>query len=70
MAVLSGFPRIPPLRREPAASRVSARAASVFATLTALAGHGRDAAAQIAVFLWMALVVALFGVVAAGFLLA
>jgi hypothetical protein len=32
--------------------------------------HGWDIAAQIAVFVWMAVVVALFGVVAAGFLLA
>ena len=36
----------------------------------ALAAHGWDAAAQLAVFLWMALVVALFGIVAAGFLFA
>ena len=65
MAVLSGFHGVAPLRRGPATIRVSRRVASLFA---ALAAHGWDSAAQIAVFLWMALVVAFFGVVAAGFL--
>jgi hypothetical protein len=47
--------------------RLTRRVALEFATLAA---HGWDAAAQIAVFLWMALVVAFFGVVAVGFFLA
>jgi hypothetical protein len=47
--------------------RFTRRIGNEFAALAAL---GWDAAAQIAVFLWMALVVALFGIVASGFLLA
>jgi hypothetical protein len=42
---------------------------SGFHAVAALAVQGWDTAAQIAVFLWMALVVALFGLIAAGFLL-
>jgi hypothetical protein len=38
--------------------------------LAALAARAFDAAAQLAVFLWMAGVVGFFGIVAAGFLLA
>ena len=67
MAVFSSFHAVAPLPRGSAATRFTRRVAIEFAVLAA---HGWDAAAQIAVFLWLALVVALFGVVAAGFFLA
>ena len=67
MAVLVSFDRVAPASRGSVAIRLSRRVAIEFA---ALAAHGWDSAAQIAVFVWMALVVALFAVIAAGFLLA
>jgi hypothetical protein len=67
MVVLLRFDGLAPFRRRSAAMRLTRRVALEFATLAA---HGWDAAAQIAVFLWMALVVAFFGVVAVGFFLA
>jgi hypothetical protein len=67
MAALVKFDGVAPAPRGSAAIRLSRRVAIEFA---ALAAHGWDTAAQIAVFVWMALVVALFGVIAAGFLLA
>jgi hypothetical protein len=65
MAVFVSFNLFPPVLadRPPFGRRV----AIAFA---ALAAHGWDTAAQIAVFVWMALVVAFLGVVAAGFFLA
>jgi hypothetical protein len=65
MAVFVRFDGIAPTSRGSAAIRASLRD-----RVAALAAHGWDTAAQIAVFVWMALVVALFGVVAAGFFLA
>lgn len=65
MVLLVSFPGVAPTPRGSAAIRWSRRVAGEFA---ALASHGWDTAAQIAVFLWMALVVAFFAVVAAGFL--
>jgi hypothetical protein len=65
MAVLFSFDGIAPTSRGSAAIRASRRE-----RVAALAAGGWDTAAQIAVFVWMALVVAFFGVVAAGFFLA
>jgi hypothetical protein len=67
MAVFVGFPRFAPASRGSAAIRWWRRIASEFA---GRAAHGWDSAAQIALFLWMALVVALFAGVATGFFLA
>jgi hypothetical protein len=67
MVVLVGIGGVAPAPRGSAAIRLTRRVAIEFA---ALAAHGWDTAAQIAVFLWMALVVALFAVVAAGFFVA
>jgi hypothetical protein len=67
MAVFSSFHGVAPSPRGAGAIRFRRR---VKTELAVLAAHGWDAAAQIAIFLWMALVVALFGVVAAGFFLA
>jgi hypothetical protein len=67
MAVFVSFPRFAPAPRGAAAIRWWRRVASEFA---ARAAHGWDSAAQIALFLWMALVVALFAGVATGFFLA
>jgi hypothetical protein len=64
MAVLVSFLGVASTPHGSAAIRWSRRVVSEFA---ARAAHGWDTAAQIAVFLWMALVVALFAVVAAGF---
>ncbi len=66
MAVLVSFDRVAPASR--GIGQRSSRRLAV--ELAALVAHGWDTAAQIAVFVWMALVVALFGVIAAGFLLA
>jgi hypothetical protein len=65
MAVRFGFHGVAPSLAD--WLRSGRRVAIEFA---ALASHGWDSAAQIAVFLWMALVVAFFAVVAAGFFLA
>jgi hypothetical protein len=67
MAALLSFDAVAPVARGSAAARLTRRVAIEFAALAAL---GWDARAEIAVFLWMALVVAFFGLVAAGFLLA
>jgi hypothetical protein len=66
MAVLVGFDRVAAASRG-IGKQSGRRLAIEFAALVA---HGWDTAAQIAVFVWMALVVALFAVIAAGFLLA
>jgi hypothetical protein len=67
MAVLASLHGAAPVARGSIVMRFTRRIGNEFA---ALAAHGWDAAAQLAVFLWMALVVALFGIVAAGFLFA
>ena len=67
MAVLASLHGAAPVARASIVMRCTPRVANEFA---ALAVHGWDAAAQIVVFFWMALVVALFGIVAAGFFLA
>jgi hypothetical protein len=67
MAVLAGSQGSAALARGAIVTRFTHRIADVFA---ALAVSGWDAVAQIAVFLWMALVVAFLGLIAAGFLLA
>ena len=64
MAVLVRFDRVAPASRGIGKLSVN-RLATEFAALVA---HGWDTAVQIAVFVWMALVVALFAVIAAGFL--
>jgi hypothetical protein len=66
MAVLVGIDRVAPASRGIGKQSVH-RLAIKFAALVA---QGWDTAVQIAVFVWMALVVALFAVIAAGFLLA
>jgi hypothetical protein len=66
MAVLVGIDGVAPAPRADR-WRFGRRVAIEFA---ALAAHGWDTAAQIAVFLWMALVVAFLAVVAAGFFVA
>jgi|HubBroStandDraft_2_1064218.scaffolds.fasta_scaffold413983_2 hypothetical protein len=66
MAVLVRFDRVAPASRGIGKQSVH-RLATECATLVA---RGWDTAVQIAVFVWMALVVALFAVIAAGFLLA
>jgi hypothetical protein len=66
MAVLVSFDRVAPASR--GTGRQSGRRLAI--EFAARVAHGWDIAAQIAVFVWMAVVVALFGVVAAGFLLA
>jgi hypothetical protein len=67
MVVLAGFHGAAAAPRSSFVVRL-ARGAAL--KLAALASRGWDTAAQIAVFLWMALVVGLFCIVAAGFLLA
>jgi hypothetical protein len=65
MAVLVSFDRIAPslAHRLRSGRRLAIESAAFVA-------QGWDTAAQIAVFLWMALVVTFFGVIAAGFFLA
>jgi hypothetical protein len=65
MAVLVSFNEVAPVLAD--RLRSGRRAAIAVAGLVA---HGWDTAAQIAIFLWMALVVAFLGVVAAGFFVA
>jgi len=66
MAVLVRFDRVAPASR--GIGKQPGRRLAI--EVAALVAHGWDTAAQIAVFVWMALVVALFAVIAAGFLLA
>ena len=68
MAVLVGFDRVAPASR--GIGKQSMHRLAIEFEFAALVAPGWDAAVQIAVFVWMALVVALFAVIAAGFLLA